>query len=157
MFKIDKKKFPHGMLLDVGCRDRKQPNFIGIDWREHPGIDIVHDLERFPYPIKSNSCLTIKCAHVIEHIKPWLVLSFMDELWRMLINDGQLMISCPYGGSPGYWADPTHCTHITETTWLLFDCESQLYEQYKPKPWKLEYSSWKPGGNIEAVFRKKGK
>ena len=153
--KVDKKKYPKGMLLDVGCRDRKQPNFVGIDRRGHPGVDIIHDLEKFPYPIPSESCITIKCAHVIEHIKPWLVFDFMDELWRMLLPDGQLMISAPYGGSIGYWQDPTHCTHIHEGTWFLFDPDHPLYQQYRPKPWKLEHSSWKPGGNIEAIFRKR--
>ena len=153
--KVDKKRYPKGMLLDVGCRDRKQPNFVGIDWRGHPGVDIVHDLEKFPYPIPSESCLTIKCAHVIEHVKPWIVFDFMNELWRMMIPEGQLMISAPYGRSIGYWQDPSHCTHIHEGTWFLFDPDHPLYQQYKPKPWKLEHSAWKPGGNIEAIFRKR--
>lgn len=155
MKKKDRKKYPKGMLLDVGCRDRKQPNFIGIDWREHPGVDLVHDLEKFPYPFPSGSCLTIKCVHVIEHVKPWLVFPFMNELWRLLIPDGQLMINAPYAGSPGFWADPTHVTHVTEVTWQLFDPAFPLYEQYRPNPWKLEHSAWKPGGNIEAIFRKR--
>ena len=152
---MKKKLFPKGMLLDVGCRDRKQPNFIGIDREIHPGVDIVHDLEKFPYPIKSNSCLTIKAAHIIEHIKPWLVIDFMNELWRMLILDGQLAISSPYAGSTGYLQDPTHCTGITEKTWQYFDSDYPAYQQYKPNPWKIEHSVYKPDGNIEAILRKR--
>jgi predicted O-methyltransferase YrrM len=148
------KTFPNGILLDVGCRDRKQPNFVGIDREQRPGVDIVHDLEKFPYPIDAWSCITIKCAHVIEHIKPWLVIDFMNEMWRMLLPEGQLAISAPYAGSPGFYQDPTHCTNITERTWNYFNIDSPLWEHYKPKPWKVEHIAYKPDGNIEVVMRK---
>jgi len=144
-----------GQLLDIGCRDRKQANFIGIDSRPHPGVDIVHDLEKFPYPIESDSCHTIKCAHVIEHIKPWLVIPFMDEMWRMLVVGGQMAISAPYARSNGFIQDPTHCTMITERTFMYFDQDSPIYEHYRPKPWKMDYCSYKPDGNIEAILIKR--
>ena len=143
-----------GILLDIGCRDRKQPNFTGMDWIKRPEVDIVKNLEEFPYPFEDESCLTIKCAHVIEHIKPWFVINFMDELWRILLPEGQLAISAPYGGSKGYLQDPTHCTNITETTWKYFCIDSPLYDHYKPKPWKIEHLVYKPDGNIEAILRK---
>lgn len=148
------KNYPKGLLLDVGCRDRKQHNFVGIDKVQHPGVDIVHDLEKFPYPVGTESCHTIKCAHVIEHIKPWNVIAFMDELWRMLIPDGQLAMSAPYAGSPGYTQDPTHCTMITEKTWQYFSHQAPMYQQYRPKPWAVEHLAFKVNGNIEVVLRK---
>ena len=145
----------NGILLDVGCRNRKEHNFTGLDFHPHPGVDIVHNLEKFPYPLKTASCLTIKAAHVIEHIKPWLVFSWMDEMWRLLLPNGQLAISAPYAGSAGYWQDPTHVTAINESTFQHFDPDFPLYSQYEPKPWKIEFTSWKPGGNIEAILRKR--
>lgn len=150
-----KPKYPKGMLLDIGCKDRKEANFVGMDWKEHPGVDVVHDLDSFPYPFEDESCLTIKCAHVIEHIKPWNVIDFMNELWRLLLPNGQLAISAPYAGSPGFFQDPTHCTMITEKTWMHFDPGfPDLYDKYIPKPWKIEFSAYKPDGNIEAILRK---
>jgi cephalosporin hydroxylase len=147
--------YPKGILLDVGCRDRKQPNFIGIDKVGRPNVDIVHDLEKFPYPIKDDECLTIKAAHIIEHIKPWLVIDWMNEMWRMLKVDGQLAVAAPYANSPLYLQDPTHCTAITERTWLYFDVQSSVFGHYSPKPWKVESISYKPDGNIETVLRKR--
>ena len=152
---MKKTKFPSGILLDIGCRDRKQPNFVGIDRKEHLGVDIVHDLEKFPYPIKSDSCLTIKAAHVIEHIKPWLVMDFMNEIWRMLNDTGQLAISAPYANSRGFVQDPTHCTFITESTFQHFDPDYPLYQQYKPKPWKIVQQYWNPDGNLEILLAKR--
>ena len=147
--------YPKGVLLDVGCRDRKQPNFIGIDKVGRPNVDIVHDLEKFPYPIKDEECLTIKAAHIIEHIKPWLIIDWMNEMWRMLKVGRQLAIAAPYANSPLYLQDPTHCTCITERTWLYFDVQSGIFGHYSPKPWKVESISYKPDGNIEAILRKR--
>lgn len=145
-----------GILLDVGCRNRKEENFIGIDSRPYPDVDIVHDLEKFPYPIDDDSCLTIKAAHVIEHIAPNNVFAFMDELWRMLHPDGKLAISAPYAGSAMYWMDPSHRIGITERTWQYFDPGYPLYEYHKPKPWKIIPGCliWKVEGSIEVVLSK---
>ena len=148
------QKFAKGFCLDLGCRDRKQSNFVGMDSRPNPGVNIVHDLEKFPYPLEDESCFTIKCSHLIEHIKPWLIIDFMNELWRLLLPNGQLMINAPYGNSKGFFQDPTHCTHINEQTWLYFDIYSPIYNHYRPKPWKVEHISFKPDGNIECVMRK---
>lgn len=139
----------------MGCRDRKEKNFTGIDLRQHPGVDIVWDIhQKFPYPIKAGSVLTIKCAHVFEHVPPWKTIAFMDELWRMLIPQGQLALSCPYGLSPGWTQDPTHCTIVTDRTFQHFDPKFTLYSQYSPKPWTIEHVSWKLTENIEVVLRK---
>ena len=154
MEKKKKKDFVKGILLDIGCRDRKQANFVGLDRTIREGIDVIWDWEKFPYPIETESCLTIKCAHVLEHVKPWLVIEFMDEMWRMLVPEGQLAISAPYAGSPGYFQDPTHCTPVTERTWQYFNVDAVLYEHYKPRPWKVEHLVYKPDANIEVILRK---
>jgi len=39
------------MKLDIGCGWSKRAGFVGMDKRNLPGVDIIHDLEIFPYPI----------------------------------------------------------------------------------------------------------
>ena len=119
-----------GIMLDIGCGGNKQPSFTGMDRRELPGVDIVHDLEVFPYPLEDESCLTIVGSHIVEHIKPWLMLDFMNELWRILIPGGQLALSMPYGVSYGFVQDPTHCNSVNEATWTYFDPDHPLYQIY---------------------------
>ena len=84
----------------------------------------------------------------------------MDEVWRVLLPDGQFAISLPYGTSPGMLQDPTHTNFCNENTWLYFDpLESKaggaLYPFYMPKPWKLEHLFWDPVGNMEVLMRKR--
>lgn len=150
-----KSKF--GIRLDIGCGEHKNKGFVGMDKRKLPGVDIVHDLEKFPYPIPSDCCLMIVGSHIVEHIKPWLMLDFMNELWRIMKPGGQLVFSHPYGVSSGFIQDPTHCNPCNENTWQYFDPRfSVLYSIYRPKPWFIEFGfpQWQLVGNMEVLFHK---
>lgn len=150
---LDIKK---GILLDIGCGQDKRPNFVGMDKRNLPEVDIVHDLELFPYPLEDESCLTIIGSHIYEHIKPWLSIDFMNELWRIMKFDGQLVLSMPYGWSKGFIQDPTHCNPANEATFQYFDPRYPLYQIYEPKPWQIEegFPVYQVTGNLEVVMRK---
>ncbi len=145
-----------GILLDIGAGETRRPGFVTMDKRSLEGIDIVHDLEVFPYPLDDEICLTIIGSHIVEHIKPWLMLDFMDELWRILKFKGQLALSLPYGVSRGFQQDPTHCNICNEATWQYFDPKFGLYNVYKPKPWEIQqgFPQWQTMGNMEVVMRK---
>ena len=142
--------------LDIGCGGNKQNGFIGLDVRKLDGVDIVHNLEKFPYPIPENSCSTILGSHIIEHIKPWYTIPLFDELWRMMKEGGQLVLSTPYAGSPGFWQDPTHCNGFNEATFQYFDPRFPLWNIYKPKPWHIEagFPCWQANGNLEIMLEK---
>ena len=144
-------------MLDIGCGANKRQGFVGMDRRQVEGVDIVHDLEVFPYPLDDESCLTIVGSHIVEHIKPWLMIDFMNELWRLLKPDGQLALSMPYGVSYGYVQDPTHCNPCNEATWTYFDPDRPLYQIYKPKPWKIVpgFPVWQNSGNLEVIMAKR--
>jgi hypothetical protein len=145
-----------GIRLDIGCGGNKNQGFVGMDKRKLDGVDIVHDLEVFPYPLPDKCCLVIVGSHIVEHIKPWLMLDFMNELWRITKPEGQLAFSHPYGWSHGFVQDPTHCNPCNETTWMYFDPRHPLFNIYKPKPWLIDegFPVWQVTGNMEVMFRK---
>ena len=67
--------------LDIGCGGNKIAGSIGMDIYAFEGVDIVHDLDVFPWPIENNSFDKIICSHVVEHIsKPR---EFYKELHRI--------------------------------------------------------------------------
>jgi len=149
-----KQKKAKGYLLDIGLTDIVQENFIRMG--KAKTSDIVHDLEKFPWPLESESCLIVLAAHIVEHIKPWLIVDWMNELWRVTARGGQVAISTPYAGSPAWHQDPTHCTGFNELSFGYFDPEFKaLYAVHKPKPWKIEKGSpiWKSEGSIECLLR----
>ena len=150
------EKVNQKIMLDLGCGGNKQQGFIGMDMREIPGVDIVHDAEVFPYPLEDESCAVIKASHLVEHIKPWLTIDLFNECWRLLEPKGLFMIATPYAGSHGFWQDPTHCNGFNESTFAYFDPSHQsgLYGIYQPKPWKIEMLTWDFRFNIECALRK---
>lgn len=148
--------------VDVGCGGNKQgENWFGIDYRKLPGVDLVQDLEKFPWKIPSESFNTALCSHVVEHINPshGIFISFMNEIWRILKPGSDLLISAPYATSVGMFRDPTHCNFVNEETWSYFDPNDQfyhggLYHIYSPLPWKIKINTWHANGNIEVVLTK---
>lgn len=150
-----------GIKLDIGCGENKNPGFVGMDIRPGAGVDIVQNLEKFPWPLP-DECVSIAVAsHVVEHIDPhnFVFVNFMNEVWRVLKVGGRFAISVPYAGSPGYWQDPTHCNPCNETTFHYFDPLSSfgLYNIYRPKPWKIVEGSltWHVAGNLEVLLEKR--
>lgn len=99
----------HGFNLDLGCGPHKNKGFVGSDKRDIKGVDLVFDIEELPWPIPSNSVDKLLCSHVMEHMKPWLVIGIIDEMWRVMKHDGQTLIAVPYAGSFGFHQDPSHC------------------------------------------------
>ncbi len=146
-----------GIRLDIGCGENKQPEFVGMDRRKLPGVDIKHDLEVFPYPLPDACCIAIVGSHIVEHIKPWLMLDFMNELWRIMKVGGQLAFVHPYGVNDLYVQDPTHCNPCNVATWQYFDPTYPLYQIYKPKPWKISpgFPVWQCTGLMEVIFSKR--
>lgn len=145
--------------LDIGCGAGKQPGFLGLDIRKFPGVDIVHDVEKFPWPIQDEYVSLAMASHLVEHINPagGIFLKFMDEVWRILKYGGQFMMVMPFAGSAGYWQDPTHINGCTPATWFYFDPlhPSHLYDIYKPKPWKIRFCTYDVNGIMEVCLEKR--
>jgi len=60
---VDKTK------IDLACGDRKKEGYYGIDVSAIQGVDLVHDLNVYPWPLEDNSVDKINCHHYVEHIK----------------------------------------------------------------------------------------
>jgi cephalosporin hydroxylase len=146
------KTVHQGIWLDVGCGENLKPGWIGLDIRDLNGVDFVHDIEKFPWPLPDSSCFMIMMSHLWEHINPTYSFKVMDEIWRIIRSDGQLQIVCPYGVSSGYIQDPTHCNPSNENTWEYFDPVFPLYQIYKPRPWTIVHYEHQIDGNQLVIF-----
>lgn len=65
------KSHAQGIRLDIGGGGNPQPNFVNIDYRDIEGkVDIVWNLEQFPWPLPDESVSLAIASHVLEHITP---------------------------------------------------------------------------------------
>lgn len=156
---LDLIKKNQSVKIDLACGSNKQgKDWIGVDVRPLPGVDIVHDLETFPYPLPDECATTILCSHYIEHINPakFGFINFMNEVHRIMKPNGRFLISMPYSLSHGFVQDPTHVNPCNETTWGYFSPThpSGLYGIYTPKPWFIIANAFHTNGNMEVVLEK---
>jgi len=100
-------------ILDLGCGDNKVQGAIGLDIVDINGVDILHDLLMFPYPLNDNSFDIIYLRNVIEHFNLDKINKIMYECYRILKKDGQLLINVPHILSIAAFTDPTHKQYFT--------------------------------------------
>jgi len=142
--------------VDIGCGENVQAGFVGMDKRPLETVDVVHDAEVFPWPFEDGEASVVMMSHFVEHVKPWFQIDLINECWRILEDNGLLLIATPYGGSFRYNQDPTHCSPWNEATVEYFVEGTPLFQVYKPKPWKMEKRTWYVLGDLEVALRKIG-
>ena len=82
-----------------------------MDFRQVPGVDVVHDLNTFPYPFADNEFDRIEIVHVLEHLdRPFDV---MRELHRILAPGGTLLIKVPHFSRGFTHAEHAHGFDVT--------------------------------------------
>lgn len=80
--------------LNFGCGTRIEKGWVNLDIVNHKGVDVVHDLNKFPYPFKDNYFEVINARFVLEHLDK--LDETMNELCRILKPGGKLLIKVPY-------------------------------------------------------------
>jgi SAM-dependent methyltransferase len=97
--------------LNLGSGGSKKEGYVNIDWNNVVKPDIMHDLNKFPYPIKDNEFDLIEARHVLEHLdKPFEV---MKEIHRILKPGGKLIIQVPHFSRGFTHAEHSHGFDVT--------------------------------------------
>ena len=105
--------------LDLGCGRNKVPGSIGVDRYPVKGVDVVHNLDAYPYPFRAESFDEIYARHVIEHVDS--VVCFMAELHRLASKGARITIHTPHYSYMGSWRDPTHRWHFSCYSFEYFE------------------------------------
>ena len=97
---------PTEKILDIGCGINKTPGAIGIDIDPKSHAAIIHDLNKYPYPIESNSFDKVFAKHIIEHLNdPG---KFIEEIHRILKPGGTAFFETPHFSSYVAYSEPQH-------------------------------------------------
>jgi len=106
------------MNLYFGCGKHRIKGFIGIDKIKTEAVDIILDMNVFPYPFRNDSIEKVNLINILEHLAN--TVSVMEEIWRICKNEALVTIGVPYYNSPGAFMDPTHVSFFTEHTFDYF-------------------------------------
>lgn len=110
-------------ILGSGRPANKQPYHVYVDYRPFPGVDVVIDLEKTPWPIKDGAAKHVNATHLIEHLSNFP--AFMDECWRILNPGGSLFFEVPViqlnqKAIDLVFADPTHKRFFRKHTFINY-------------------------------------
>lgn len=115
-------------ILDLGCGNKKRPGAVGIDFNARTQADIVHDLNRFPYPLEDASFDEVYLDNCLEHLED--VIRVMEEVHRVTRPGGLVKVIVPYFRSNWAFIDPTHRHFFTVDSFAYFDPDHVFATQY---------------------------
>ena len=113
--------------LNLACGSDIRPStpeveWINLDLTLLPGVDLAHDLRKFPWPFPDHTFDRIIAYDIIEHLPD--TVATMEELWRVLKPGGIVEFRIPYFNSIHMFNDPTHQRFFNENTLQFFDVDS---------------------------------
>lgn len=130
--------------LNLGCgRDIRKSNkdvkMINIDIANISGVDIKHDLTKFPYPFKDDYFDEILSLGSLELINTDFI-KIMEELYRICKNKAIIKIRSPVFPNMCSAQDPLTKKFMTYNTFEYFEPEHDwYYSKAKFKTLKRRY------------------
>jgi len=102
------------VVLNLGCGSVKNDfpeadrtrKIVGVDNSPNTEADLLHDLNRFPYPLESDIFDLIILQDVLEHLED--VPQVLKEVHRVARNGALIRIRTPHYSSYYAFNDPTH-------------------------------------------------
>ncbi|MBU2633718.1 MAG: class I SAM-dependent methyltransferase [Nanoarchaeota archaeon] len=130
--------------LNIGCGRDVLKDYINLDIVKLPGVDIVHNLNKYPYPFKDNEFDKIYCNHVLEHVED--LIKIMGELKRISKPNAIIKIKGPHFSCGVNYRDPTHKRTFSYFTFNYFNNSFIEYDlpQFKVIERKLNTARTKP-------------
>lgn len=122
--------------LNLGSgKEYKNPSkgWINLDYNKQYKTDVLHDLNKFPYPFKNEEFDYIYCSHILEHVQDFF--KVMKELERILKVKGVLHIRVPHFSNGNGYNDLSHKRFFG---WFTFD---QLINGYYNSRFKFKIVS----------------
>jgi SAM-dependent methyltransferase len=120
--------FSAARRLQLGCGLDIREGWVNLDIAPLSGVDVVHDLDAFPWPFEDASFDFIECIDILEHLND--LPAAMREIHRILAPGGRIRIAGPHFTSYTVPTDPTHRRAFAINTFEFFTSRSFLGRGY---------------------------
>ncbi len=107
--------------LNLGCgsdikKSTSNVQWINLDIKKHKGVDLVWNLNKYPWPFKNDNFDFVYCSKILEY--PQRIDIAMKELERITKNNGVIEIISPYVKSDGALKHPNIILEDTALTYM---------------------------------------
>ncbi len=116
--------------LNLGCGKNIKKDYVNLDFIKMPGVNIIHNLNKFPWPFKDNEFEEIISSHVLEHLED--LEKTMNEIKRICKNKAKIKFVVPHFSCGDSYRDPTHKRLFSYFTFDYFT-ENSFYKNSKFK------------------------
>ncbi|HEX7174423.1 MAG TPA: methyltransferase domain-containing protein [Pyrinomonadaceae bacterium] len=111
MFKVETRGLhapaaPRSRVLNLGCGRKHVEGALNVDVTEATAPDVVHDLNRRPWPFPDDHFEEVLAHDVVEHLDD--VLATFEEIHRVCRDGATVRLSVPHFSSGNAYTDPTH-------------------------------------------------
>jgi SAM-dependent methyltransferase len=107
------------MRLNLGSGGRPLPEYVNLDVNPMaPGVNLVHDLDSYPWPFDSDTVSEVVMDQCLEHLVDQN--RAMKEIHRILRPGGRAIISVPHFTWQLAYADPTHRHFFAYPTFFYY-------------------------------------
>ena len=115
------------MKLNLGAGEDVKKGYTNLDKERLPGIDVVHDMNKFPWPFKDSHFDEVYASHVLEHVKD--LFRVMKEIHRISKPGAIVKIIVPYWHSAGAFS-PNHNFFFNTDSLRFFTEKDRSYDCY---------------------------
>ncbi len=92
--------------LNLGCGAKLMPGAINVDINPTIGADLIHDLNKRPWPLPDDHFTKVFAFDVLEHC--FDVIQVMEEIHRVSRDGAVVSLTTPHFSSANAYIDPTH-------------------------------------------------
>ena len=121
--------------VDLGCGVRKLPGATGIDSLKLPAVDIVHNLDTFPWPLKDKEFDLVFANHFLEHSTDFI--RALGEIHRILKPGGRFVLQVPYFRAVDAFSDVTHKHFFTSHSLDYVIEGTRVFNEYAYAPYRF--------------------
>lgn len=104
--------------LNLGCGEDIRKGYVNLDFDKHSGVDVIWNIEKFPWPFKDSEFDSVYASHLLEHVND--LVKTMTEIKRICKNDAIISIRLPHFSCGVSYRDPTHKRFISYHTFDYF-------------------------------------
>jgi SAM-dependent methyltransferase len=111
-------------ILNIGSGNRRRFGAVNLDINADTHPDLVHDLNRRPWPFRDGTFSEVHAYDVIEHLDD--VMGVMEEIHRVCRPGALVSLTTPHFSSPNAYTDITHRHHFGFFSFHYFTGEHEF-------------------------------